>query len=78
MQTLVDVIKTTARIAVGSILLCIGIALILSTCKGLSSLPPNAGIAEWSADATAFVLSLIFGVVGWKMLTRRSLPAKSA
>jgi hypothetical protein len=79
MQTLIDVIKTTARISVGALLLCIGIAMALTASKNLSFLPPDASAAYISGRIVgASILPLIFGIVGFKMMTRRNLPSKSA
>jgi hypothetical protein len=77
MRLSTDVIRNAARIFVGSVLLCAGIAFATSACLGMY-LPLNASPAYksgWIIGAIA--LPLIFGVVGFRMMTRRGLPPKS-
>jgi hypothetical protein len=74
MSTLFDFLRTAARIFVGSVLLLIGVASALTI-----QLPPNASPAELQGRIVGSLLfALIFGVVGFKMLTRRNLPRESS
>lgn len=71
-----NIIRTTARILVGSLLLCVGIASALGFAR--TGLSLNASAAEVSGEIFAVViLTVVPAVVGFKMLTRRNLPAKS-
>ena len=72
-------IRSALRILIGSVLLSVGLAVVLTRCRDLhSELPPNADSAYvfgWIVGGIVF--PLIIGVVGFKMMTRRSLPRKS-
>jgi len=80
MQSLLGFIRATLRILVGSLMLSVGIAFVLTTCTDWhSTLPPNASPAYVFGWLTGgIVFPLIVGVVGFKMMTRRNLPRKAA
>lgn len=74
-----EFVRTTARIFVGSIFLLVALVAALSGLRGGKyDIPHGASTAQASGQVIgtlAFVL--IPGIVGFKMITRRNLPAKS-
>jgi hypothetical protein len=74
MRFLLGFFRTAARILVGSILCCSGIVAALS-CARLQF--QGGGGLELAGELTVYILFMGVGVVGFKMVTRRSLPRKT-
>lgn len=79
MRSLMGFIRTTVRILLGAFFLCLGIATATSIASGsYFDLPPNASTAYVSGRVVGALVFMLIGVVGFKMMTRRSLPRQSA
>jgi hypothetical protein len=72
MRSVMSFVATATRILLGSIFLCVGIASALKFVRFDS--PPNTSPAEVHAGLIVTLIGLMFGVLGWKLLTRRRLP----
>jgi hypothetical protein len=70
MRYLIGLVGDALRIVVGFILLCVGLSAALTF-----DLPPNADQAYVQGTIIGTLLwTLIFGGVGFKMMTRKRLP----